>query len=301
MVGLCLVAVFAIASVAATSASALPEFGKCQAKAGGKYTDSNCTKKGTLKNPGNFEWVKATSLPNKSFSGAGGAGILTIADRTCSGKEEFSERTAECEAHGVEAGAAPQVECEKETAIGEVTGTKEVTNVVVKFQGCKILGSLPCSNTAVEGQIQVNVLKGKLGYINKAKKEVGISLTPKATKGEFAKFDCGGIFGTVVGPDPKVKGESAPVYPGLKGGGNAIISPIEPVNTMTTKYTQTYTVNEAAENIPNKFEGGPLQVLEAYIFLPEHPKVSSLWSKAGESITNVNTLEPEGEEGEIKG
>ena len=39
MLGLCLVAVFAVAAVAATSASALPEWGKCDAKAGGKYTE----------------------------------------------------------------------------------------------------------------------------------------------------------------------------------------------------------------------------------------------------------------------
>ena len=54
------------------------------------------------------------------------------------------------------------------------------------------------------------------------------------------------------------------------------------------------------ENIPNKFEGKPLQVLESYAYSGENPLNSQLWSKAGEIITNVNTLEPAGEEGEIK-
>jgi hypothetical protein len=300
MVGLCLVAVFAMAAVVATSASALPEFGKCAPKAGGKYTDSNCTKKSTLKNPGTFEWVKATSLPNKTFRGEGGAGILNVIARWCvSGNENGSERTAACEAKGWEEGAI-RVECTSELAHGEVTGTKEVTNIAVKFSGCKLFGSIPCSNAGVE-QINVNTLKGKLGYINKAKKEVGIDLNPKVAKGEFARFDCSGLTAVVVGADPKLKGESAPVYP-PNGGGDGIISPIAPVNTMTTKYTQTYTTTALDENIPNKFEGtAPLQVLEAYGYAPENPGNSQLWGKAGEVITNVNTLEPAGEEGEIKG
>jgi hypothetical protein len=304
MVGLALVAVLAMAAVVATSASALPEFGKCvvQAKHEGKYTNSNCTVKAKVVNTkptGEFEFIKATALPNKSFTGAGGAGILNVIARFCEGgKGNSSERTAACEAKGWEE-AAIAVECTSETAHGEVLGTKEVTNIAVKFTGCKLFGSIPCSNARVE-EINTHVLKGKLGYINKAKHEVGIDLNPKVAKGEFARFDCSGDVAVVVGVDPKLTGESAPVYP-PNGGGDGIISPIEPVNTMTTKYTQTYTTTALDENIPNKFEGKPLQVLEAYGYSPENPVNSQLWSKAGEVITNVNTLQPAGEEGEIKG
>ena len=61
MVGLSLVAVFAIAAIAATSASAL-EWGKCEAKAGGNYTGPNCTKAEKAKplGSGTFEWRKVT-------------------------------------------------------------------------------------------------------------------------------------------------------------------------------------------------------------------------------------------------
>lgn len=296
-IGLCLAAIFVIAAFGASSAFAGgPEFGKCEAKAGGKYKDANCQTKGK---PGAFEWVKETALPNKAFHGEGGAGILNVVARFCEGvKGEGSERTLACEEKGVESSPI-QIECETEGAHGEYVGTKEVTNIAVTFRGCKLFGSVACEN-GLEGEVRVDPLKGTLGYINKGTKSVGISLTPKTKKGEFAKFTCGGFLGVVVGADPKVKGESNPVYPG-KGGGDSIISPIEPVNTMTTSLTQTYTTTSEDENIPNKFEGKPIDVLESYAYNAENPVNSQLWSKAGEVITNVNHSDTAGEEGEIKG
>jgi hypothetical protein len=55
MLGLCLVAVFAMAAVATTSASAL-EWGQCYhfGPIGGKYTDSNCTKKAKKNTAGEY-------------------------------------------------------------------------------------------------------------------------------------------------------------------------------------------------------------------------------------------------------
>ena len=130
---------------------------------------------------------------------------------------------------------------------------------------------------------------GTLGYISKANKEVGVDLTPTKKKGSFAQFSCGAFLGTVVGEAGKAgPHEGGPVYK-PKGGGDAIISPITPVNEMTKQFTQVYTTNEADENIPNKFEKGPLQVLESYTYNAEEPQLSWLWGKAGESITNVNT------------
>ena len=294
MLGLCVAAALAVCAYAVSSASASgPEFGKCEAKTGGKYADSNCQTK-AKKGKGAYEWVKETKIANKKFRGEGGTGVLLVKYRTCEGKEGQAERTVECESHGVTVNGVVEVECERENASGEDTGTKEVAHIAVRFDGCKVFGGVPCSNTANEGEVEVNTLKGTLGYINKSKKEVGIDLNPEVKKGEFAKFNCGGVITTVVGADPKAKGESAPVYPG-KGGGDGIISPITPVNHMTTEFTQTYTVSSEQENIPNKFEGKPLQVLEAYAFAEEEPRSSWLWSKAGEEITNVNTLEGEGE------
>ncbi len=280
-----------MAAIASASASAGgPEWGQCFEQTGGKYSDSNCTTK-AKKGAGTYEWRKAAQVAHKKFAGEGGAGILFDKVRNCEGKEGFSERTKECEEHAEENGGEIFVECTSENNHGEASGKNAVANVSVIFHGCKALGSIPCANTVNEEEIQVNALRGTLGYINKASKEVGVDLTPEKKKGEFAKFDCGGILGTVVGAAGKAgPHEGGPVYAG-KGGGDGIISPITPVNEMSSAFTQVYTFNEARENIPNKFEGKPLQVLETYIFIPEQPNVSTLWSKAGESITNVNTPE----------
>ena len=59
--------------------------------------------------------------------------------------------------------------------------------------------------------------------------------------GAFTQFICPGILGTVVGVGNKTEG--AWYKPENKGGNDAIISPITPVNAMTLKYTQVYTVN----------------------------------------------------------
>ena len=56
IMGLCLVAVFAVSVMASASASAeAPEFGRCLAKAGGKFSDAGCTKGVVSK--GKFEWT----------------------------------------------------------------------------------------------------------------------------------------------------------------------------------------------------------------------------------------------------
>ena len=62
MLGLCLVAVFALVAVAASSASAAePEFGHCIAKKKSVYSDSNCqnvaTKHGVPDHKGGYEWI----------------------------------------------------------------------------------------------------------------------------------------------------------------------------------------------------------------------------------------------------
>jgi hypothetical protein len=74
MIGLALVAVLATTALVATSASALPEWGKCvvQAKHEGKYANSNCTVKAKVVNTkptGEFEWKKGSEIPAVSFTG----------------------------------------------------------------------------------------------------------------------------------------------------------------------------------------------------------------------------------------
>jgi hypothetical protein len=299
MVGLCLVAVFAITAVAATSASALPEWGQCFAKAKGNYTNAGCTTKKLA--AGSFEWRKGTEVVKKHFTGnnVGSGGVLTAALEACYGKEMKSLRTtrAKCAEQGGK--RQPEgtlaIECESEHNAGDAKGSKEVANISVKFRGCKLFGSTPCQNGSEPGEIATNTLKGSLGYINKAKKEVGVLLTPAKAKGAFAQFGCGGVITTVVGVGNSTEG--AYYEPETTGGYDGIISPVTPVNTMTKALTQVYKVTATAENIPSKFEGKHIELLETYSFNTENPEITFMWSRAGEEITNVNTPE---EEVEIK-
>ncbi|MFI5091277.1 MAG: hypothetical protein ACHP7P_14605 [Terriglobales bacterium] len=303
MVGLCLVAVFAIAAVAATSASALPEWGKCE-KLGtktGAYTDANCTIKAKPVNTGEFKWRKGKELAPLKFSGnnVGSGGVLTAALEACYDSEFNTYRTtrAKCAEKGgtrVPEGTIA-IECESENNTGEELGTNLLANVSVKFHGCKMFGSLPCSNGTEPGEIAVNTLKGSLGYL--PGKQVGVLLTPAKAKGDFATFICGGVITTVVGVGNTKEG--AYYEPEKTGGYDGIISPITPVNTMSTKSTQVYTVNPGTdENIPSKFVVGHIDLLETFTYNTEEPKQTFMWSRAGEEITNENTA---GEAREIKG
>jgi hypothetical protein len=314
MVGLSLVAVFAVTAIAATSASALPEFGKCVVAPTheGKYTNSVCTtkaKKVNEKFTGEFAFKTISELKAEGahlkFTGKGGAGVLVTTFRACVRGDQNVNPT--CEGKEEEKTLGPlKVECESENAGGALTGPTTIGNIVVKFHGCKLFGSSPCQNTSTEGEIAVNVLKGTIGFINKtvSPREVGLLLNPAKSKGEFAKFTCLGTITTVVGVGPSkavgTKGEQVTLkcfYPEPHCGGDGIISPVTPVNTMTTELTQVYTVNAKEENIPSKFEGKPIELLEDLGYSNNEPEYVTAWSAAGEEITNVNTSE---EVGEIK-
>jgi hypothetical protein len=304
MLGLCLAAVLAVCAYAVSSASALPEWGKCEAKTGGKYANSNCTEK-AAKGKGTFEFKKGSAVGNVKFTGAGAAGVLNVRGRICKGKaegtkeisiSEGSERTKKCEEGGSTESEEIKVECVSENATGEQSGTKAVKNIAVSFHECKALGTIPCQSGSTAGEVDTNPLKGELGYISKAKKEVGVMLTPAAKKGRFATFECGGLLLNGVGVgNPKTEGC---VYKETtKCGDDEIISPITPVNEETSTFTQVYTTNEGDENIPTSFEGKPRASLEAFLSIKAEQKNSTLWSKGGEVITNVNTP---AEPGEIK-
>jgi hypothetical protein len=300
---LCIVAVFAISAVAAAAASAKePEWGKCEAKAGGKYKTDNCT--GAKKAGGSYEWYKASkaSAQEREFetSTTENAGVLSSDFRFCEPTEETRQR--HCAAGEEEYEDHLSTECTNERDHGTIdskgTGVEAVN---VEFTGCSLLsGALPCSNTATAGKINTEILKGSLGYIDKAKHEVGIRLEPSKKKGVFATFSCGGAAGITVGA--AFKESEGPAYP-PKGGGDAINSPVEPVDVMTKGLTQVYSYNEALENLPTHLENKPNVELEDYEFQPSEPKLGSRWSKAGQSITVTNhaTAAHAGEEVELKG
>ncbi len=297
---LCLVTVFAISAIAASAASAKePEWGRCVAKTKGKYTNAKCTSKGK----GDFEWEKASkaSVSEREFESSTkeNAGVLTSHFIFCEPKDET--RQPHCEAGEEEFESEVGTECTNEHDHGTIDskGTG-VEGVNVEFTGCVALGVYECSNTATAGKINTEVLKGSLGYIDKAKHEVGLELEPSKKKGTFATFSCAGILGITVGA--AFKESEGPAYP-PKGGGDAILSPVEPVDVMTTALTQVYSHNEALENLPTHFEGKSAVELEDYLFEPTESRHGSRWSRAGQSITVTNHATPAhaGEEVELKG
>jgi hypothetical protein len=220
IMGLCLVAALALAAIGAGTASALPEIGRCVAKAGtGKYKDANCTlKAGSKVEEKQFEFLKGPEPGKTGISSAGGEGVLETVSGT-------------------------KIVCKTQTATGKLkrlsTGvTKEVEAVVAKFEGCAIPAlETPCNGKGQpSGVISTFSLKGPLGYISGEKTKtpvVGQLLTPTKAKGFFAEFEClgGGIVVKVKGKEGAVEG---------KTGGNCIIAPVEPANTMSLTGKQIY-------------------------------------------------------------
>ena len=381
LIGLCLVAVFALGGLVASVAQAEgPEWGRClhiEPSKGkeikkGNYEDPNCTKVAMKEkkhelvpsHKGHYEWyggtktlcekkgsstfkykdkecsVEATKKgvpdskgkyewgPGPKFTAEGGAGVLTTGFTACeteSGERGKQEPREDCvgagDTHdGYDNGIYNEhVECESEHATGEATGTDEVANINVRFKGCTSFGIPATTPGEPAGEIQVKPLKGKLGYINKGNKEVGVLLEPATAGGLFAEleiFEGAGIVRVGVGGPATGSFYEAAHTPGTPTGNDGIISPITPVDQMTHTFSQKYTEEVTGEpcenctheetigsgkelvvikNVPSKFEGGRLEALEAYL---ESEGENYEWIGSGEEITNTNTVEGEVE---IKG
>jgi hypothetical protein len=331
MLGLCLVAALAVCAYAVSSASALPEWGKCEnVGSGGNYKNSNCTEKAKPKGSGSYEWKKGSELAPVPFTGqnVGSGGVLYSEFAECLGEtyEEYYHEARytrqACEGKNPPKSyrhheGYPYIECTEENSSGAASGKNEVTGVHVTFKGCKALGALPCENAGPE-EIQTSELKGKLGYISKPNKEVGVLLEPVKKHGAFAEFTCPGLpLSVVVGVGNKKEGAAhtssgcdqecrgATPEEEKHGGYDGVISPITPVNQMTSTYTQEYKVenvetNEACpENTPSHFERKHIDLLENAPEITESGigPIKFQWGCAGEEITNVNTP---AEPGEIK-
>jgi hypothetical protein len=134
-----------------------------------------------------------------------------------------------------------KVVCKKDTATGEVTGPK-TDSVTITLIGC-VLNGIVCNTPGVAaGDIVTSPLFSTLGYINKAKKEVGDSLE-NPTGAPFAQFICGsGLTVTVTG---------------------SVIGRIKPINTLIPppKHFKIAFKQAAGKQKSPKLEGGPIDVL----------------------------------------
>jgi len=296
----------------------------------GKYKNNTCTelegktKKGVFTPEEKGKYEKVTG--GTKFIGEAGAAVLhnILAECYDSSEELVLGPRKDCLGSGYTWFGAPKIECTSQLATGEAAGTDEVVNVSVRFKGCTIGagggGGNPAETKGLPaGEIQVNPLKGRLGYINKAKHEVGVLLEPVAKGGTFAEFEAASASVAVtVGVGNATTGSFYEAFndqtPGTPNGNDGVISPITPVNQMTHTLTQNYRISvqdeecgeisekyctqpgeefQVIQNEPSHFEGGPLEVLESVVVAGGED--SSAWSPAGQEETNVNTLEGEDE------
>lgn len=184
IIGLALVAVFAVSAMAAGTASAAEhlEFGECVklTTKTGKFTDENCTTE-SAKKEGEFEWKGFTAnIPFTSSSGAGE--LLTVGGH--------------------------KVNCTADSNKGEITGAKTDT-VTVTFTNCTTVVAgitVKCTSAGqAAGTIVSNPLKSLLVWLKTTPPlEAGILLEP-VTPPTFATFVCGGletltVRGSVIAP-----------------------------------------------------------------------------------------------------
>jgi len=149
ILGLALVAVFALAGIVASAASAAPEWKAClktEPKNTGKYTDKLCTTTSPT-TEGKYELV--TSLgKDKPFKAKGGAATLHVII-PATGKGSFP------------GGAHVEVKCTSAKGKGKLGLPNLVKEVSIEFKGCTVLAA-PCQSGTKKGTIVTNTLAGEM-------------------------------------------------------------------------------------------------------------------------------------------
>jgi hypothetical protein len=236
ILGLALVAVFALAAVMASGASAVkPTWKVCiktakneEKKYTAEYTDKLCSIKSETKE-GKYELVAGIGK-GKPFKGKGGVAIL---HNVIPGKGDIT------------------VECQQFKDGGEVVAPSGVVNVHSEFKKCKSLG-FPCKTEGGKKEvITTEALAGELGWLDKAHTMAGESLTSQAEPGSgfLAHFECEGV--------AKVRVHGA------------VIGSVSPAHAISKEATATFSVAEygigqpESKTNPPAFEEGaePVGVL----------------------------------------
>ncbi len=283
---LCLLAAFALAAVAASTASAsLPEWGGCEpAPTGhGKYRDSACIEPVTgaaKKAEGDYEWYTGNNFGwvNNREHGIG-HGTPEVSFEIGIGATTFQTTGGDGNPIACTGGNG-------RIRMNLAESTKGVHDVLLNFEGCHEVGGgeAQCtSEGASDGDINDEFqysdeegFRGSLGYLagkGGADPTVGLSLTtfnkvnPETKQPEKLLIAvCNGSLGTVwIG--------------GEKKGGNAVISVIAPVDTMTQTYTQTYAPSSQGVQQWTSFEGTHPSVLDEFVL---HSWEQSAWSTSFE-------------------
>jgi hypothetical protein len=237
-------AVVALASVASAAASASAETlpavyecghapketvtvkGKPKSVYTGMYTDKKCSKlapegkyRAEGKPEGKYEFqpwnLEAKKGKAKVFKGKGAGSNLDVV-------------------------GLGEVTCTSSSDEGFFSGPKTADKIKVTFKGCEVDAEKCHSKGAATGEIKTNTLDGEVGYINKAKKEVGVDI--KAESGLYeAEFECGTL----------------PLDAVVKG---SVVGLVEPINKYSKEATFTFERLGTTQE-PTKLEGMPTDTL----------------------------------------
>jgi hypothetical protein len=170
-VGLCLVAVLALAAVAASSAVAIqPEYFTCVKAKAGKYAKGCASFKEGGKGEGSGFARAAVKTPSK-FTDKSGLGVLT--------------------AYVPGTGIVAEVKCAKTVSKGAIISSTQAEDTIT-LEKCESSASTCTSTQAGEkpGDITTSVLLTTLVATAEAKTGVGVTVEAKGG-GDLAAFDCG--------------------------------------------------------------------------------------------------------------
>jgi hypothetical protein len=253
IVGLCLVAVFALTAIMASSASAAaPEFGRClkvTPKALSNFDSGKCVKlasedTGTETeklNKGNFQWFP---------------GVV---------KNKFTTKMKEATIATLETVGGTKITCTGETSTGEYTGLKTIGKMVAKFTGCET-SKIKCNSTGqAAGEIWTAPLGGPIGFetevIPASKDHLANELHSEA--GNVAEFECSGLKVVVKG---------------------SVLHKIT-ANAMKLTATEKFTASKGKQK-PEHFAGG---VAKEHIL--ETSTNGGPFEQSGQTITSILTNE----------
>jgi hypothetical protein len=184
ILGLALVAVFAISALAASGASATPawyECAKAAVKNTGEYTDKACTLESVGKNTGKYNLQPGIGK-GKAFKTKGGAATLHVII-PATGKGAFP------------GGAHVEVKCTSYKGTGQPALPNKVEKVVAAFKGCTVLAA-PCQSGSKKGVIETNSLNGEMIDIEGGSKAG--TLLKAETGAILASFTCTEVASTNV-------------------------------------------------------------------------------------------------------
>ena len=180
VVGLCLVAMFAMSAIVASAASAAaPEFQICAKSKSktGKYKNKTCSE-AEPGGKGGYEREEWSKAKKKTFKGKN---VGTPKNQSLSPSEKEPGKWE----------SAGAVECKKEAVVGSVTGPKELKWKTVYSTCTGDGGECQTPGAKKKGEIDTEELEGTLVYLDKAKTKVGLKVKGVGTnKPVLASYEC---------------------------------------------------------------------------------------------------------------